>query len=624
MSFSLVLLNGPTPGAMVRLDADGEPVAIGRDASCDLPVDDHECSRLHARIWAENGRWCIEDCASRNGTQLNSQPIERSELEPGDLIRIGERLIVFVEESEPRGGTGLRPANLAASTVLARVSEPGKREAILQQIRTDSASRSTRDAAILCRLASQLFAQPNVEALVRIMVDTLSDGTQADRVSVYLVGGNGRLRCAGTTQQTARSVNEPHLLATLALANDEALLVHHAADSTPETDAQSSNEYGSAISVPIPGRTSRRGAVECYRYASAGPFGREDLDLAIAIAYQVGLAIENVEHREQLELANEQLRKSVADQSLIVGSSPAMAKLAEQIARVAPTSSTVLVLGESGTGKELVAQMIHHSSPRRAGPCVAVNCAAFTESLLDSELFGHEKGAFTGADRRRLGQFERANHGTLFLDEIGEMSLACQAKLLRVLEGHPFERLGGTDPIRVDVRIVAATHRDLVGLLGQGGTSGENGGKRFRQDLYYRLRVIELRVPPLRERADDMLELAAHFLERFRRQMGRGPMRLSEQAASAITQYTWPGNVRELKNCIERAVVLGQGDEVQPADLYLTSDQGEAAPRWGLISLADAERRHIQNVLEQVGGNKTRACEILNIGRATLYKKLAR
>jgi transcriptional regulator with GAF, ATPase, and Fis domain len=623
MNYSLVILNGPTPGAMVRLDAGGEEMTIGRDAACTMPVDDQLCSRLHARIWTDSSRWYIEDCGSRNGTRLNSQPIDRSELETGDLIRIGDRLIVFVEEGESSAADRMRPSKLAASTFVARVSEPAKREAMLQQLRTDSASRSSRDAAILCQLASRVFAQPNTESLVRLMIDTLRDATQADRIAVYLTGTNGRLRRVGTQHEAATSSIEPHVLANLALANDEALLVHQTIESTTATDRkpddQLTREIGSAISVPIPGRTSRRGAIECYRSGSGAPFVHEDLDLAIAIAYQVGLAIENVERREQLELANEQLRQSVVDQSLIVGSSPAMAKLTEQISLVAPTTSTVLVLGESGTGKELVAQMIHHVSSRRAGPYIAVNCAAFTESLLDSELFGHEKGAFTGADRRRLGQFERANHGTMFLDEIGEMSLACQAKLLRVLEGHPFERLGGTEPIRVDVRIVAATHRDLSELVGKG---NGNETMKFRPDLYYRLRVIELRVPPLRERGEDVLELAVHFLERLRRQMGRGPVRLSERAAAVIIQHPWPGNVRELKNSIERAVVLGQGDEVQPADLGLTSNQHEAAGPCGLISLADAERRHIQNVLDQVGGNKTQACEILGIGRGTLYKKL--
>ena len=244
---------------------------------------------------------------------------------------------------------------------------------------------------------------------------------------------------------------------------------------------------------------------------------------------------------------------------------------------------------------------------------MAVNCAAFQESLLESELFGHEAGAFTGADRRRLGQFERAHKGTVFLDEVGELSPACQAKLLRVLEGHPFQRLGGSDPIRVDVRVVSATHRDLREMVRGGG---------FREDLYYRLRVIELRVPPLRERGDDLLDLAVIFLDRFGREVGRGPSRFSPSAAAAIVAYAWPGNVRELKNAVERAVVLGQGDEVTVEDLGLSAAPSGEMPVPQLVSLEEAERRHIEFVLRTVGGNKTQACKILGIGRGTLYKKL--
>jgi DNA-binding NtrC family response regulator len=611
MGFSLVLLNGPTPGAAVRLNSSDGPVTIGRDPSVNLPLDDHRCSRRHARVWFEHDRWLIEDCESRNGTLLNSQPIQRTDLEPGDLIRIGDRHIVFVADADGASASD-RPSNLAASTFLARVSEPAKRELLLQRLRADADSRSLRDAAVLCRLAADLHAQSNVPGLMRLMSDTLTQATSADRVAVYLVGSDGRLRSVGPLADSSNVHRDAHVLASLAVANDEAILVQQGSISGSSEGEAADCE--TAISVPIPGRSTRRGAVECFRSARSGPFVREDLDLAIAIAFQVGLALENLEHREQLQLANQQLREAIAEQSLVLGNSPVMTRLAEQVARVAPTNATVLVVGESGTGKELVAEMIHRLSSRQAGPCVAVNCAAFSESLLEGELFGHEKGAFTGADRRRLGQFERSQHGTLFLDEIGEMSLACQAKLLRVLEGHSFHRVGGTEPIRADVRIVAATHRDLVELVRQ---------KQFREDLFFRLHVIELRVPALRERGDDVLSLAGHFLERFRRQIGRGPARLSERAAAAISEYAWPGNVRELKNAIERAVVLGKGDEVDPSDLGIAPHDDDTATAWGLISLGEVERRHIQNVLDQVGGNKTRACEILGIGRATLYKKLS-
>jgi DNA-binding NtrC family response regulator len=297
----------------------------------------------------------------------------------------------------------------------------------------------------------------------------------------------------------------------------------------------------------------------------------------------------------------------------LLGRSAAMRALLAQVAKAAPSAATVLILGESGVGKELVAHTLHELSRRSGGPFVAVNCAAYLESLLESELFGHEPGAFTGAQRRRLGQFERAHRGTIFLDEVAEMSPACQAKLLRVVEGHSFERLGGETPIRVDVRLIAATHRDLGELVPAG---------RFREDLYYRLRVIELRVCPLRERENDAAELAAAFLAQVRATLGRGPTRISAAAMEAILRYDWPGNVRELKNAVERAVVMGGADEITPQDLGLSLANGSPREAPVLCTLDEAERRHIDYVLRRVGGNKTLACKILGIGRGTLYKKL--
>jgi Nif-specific regulatory protein len=368
-----------------------------------------------------------------------------------------------------------------------------------------------------------------------------------------------------------------------------------------------------ALGVPIPGPQSCRGAIECRRSETRGPFLRSDLDFSVVVAHQAGLVLENLEHRERLELANAELRRRLSSQNKLVGSSRAMKQVVDQIGRVGPASSTVLILGESGTGKELVARSVHDMSRYSAGPYVTVNCAAFSESLLESELFGHEVGAFTGADRRYIGQFERAHRGTLFLDEVGEMSLACQAKLLRVLEGHPFQRLGGDEEINVDVRMIAATHRNLPELIED---------RRFREDLYYRLQVIDIKMPPLRDRDEDVIELAAMFVESFRSQMGRGPLRLSNAAMAAIRTYRWPGNVRELKNAVERAVVLGQGEEMEVADLGLPSLGASHAAAPELMTLKEAEERHIKYVLERCGGNKSQACKILGIGRATLYSKL--
>jgi Nif-specific regulatory protein len=454
-----------------------------------------------------------------------------------------------------------------------------------------------------------LHQHSDVDVLIRSAIDALVDGIDADAVSVWLVAGDGRLRCAGRWG----NVEEKHLLASLAVEKGKAILIDHTARPADDSVTDKPASVGLALGVPIPGPQSCRGAIECHRAEQRGAFSRSDLDFSVVVAHQAGLALENLEHRERLELANAELRRRLSSQNQLLGSSTAMKQVLEQIGRVGPASSTVLILGESGTGKELVARSIHDMSRYSAGPYVTVNCAAFSESLLESELFGHEVGAFTGADRRYIGQFERSHRGTIFLDEVGEMSLACQAKLLRVLEGHSFQRLGGNEAIHVDVRMIAATHRNLPEMIEQ---------HRFREDLYYRLRVIDIKVPPLRDRGEDVIELAAMFVESFRSQMGRGPRRLSNAALDALRAYRWPGNVRELKNAVERAVVLGQGEEMEVVDLGLPSDTASNDTSPAIMSLKEAEERHIRYVLERCGGNKTQACKILGIGRATLYSKL--
>ena len=613
----LVLLNGPTPGAAVELDCAAAPLTVGRELARDLPLDDHQVSRLHARVWYDGHDWQIEDCDSRNGTVVNAQRIDRTVLKPGDLIRIGQRLIVFLQENAEGDRAAIHPSALARSTLAVKIASPAEREAIIDQLRGESSSRPLRNLSLLCRLATSVGRVIDHQQLAQQVIDTLRKANGATDVYLYLTGADGRLRlCDGTTtrSQTAKgptaSRHNEHLLASVAIDRNEAVLVD-----LEHTSAGPDGGNHNALAIPIPGEPGPRGAIECY--TGDGPavrlFDRHDLEFAVAVSHLLATVLENLEHRLRLEQANEQLRSQLDDQTVMVGKSPALHRLFDQIGRVAPTHSTVLIRGESGTGKELVSQLIHRMSPRSNGPFVAVNCAAFSESLLESELFGHEAGAFTGADRRRPGQFERAHLGTIFLDEVGEMSAACQAKLLRLLEGHPFERLGGDDAIEVDVRIVAATHRDLRKMADDG---------KFRADLYYRLRVIELAVPPLRERQDDILELAVVFLERLQRKIGRGPTRLSRQAAQLMIDYAWPGNVRELKNALERAVVLGHGAEVMPDDLALAGSTTSAAGPVPLVSLDELQRRHIRQVLDAVEGNKTKACKILGIGRGTLYKKL--
>jgi DNA-binding NtrC family response regulator len=313
----------------------------------------------------------------------------------------------------------------------------------------------------------------------------------------------------------------------------------------------------------------------------------------------------------------------------IVGASPSMVELFKVAHRVAGTRSSVLIVGESGTGKELIARTIHHQSPRRDQPFVAVNCTSLSETLLESELFGHVKGAFTGAIERRPGLFLEANRGTVFLDEVGDMSLAMQAKLLRVLQEQEVKPVGGTETVPVDTRVVAATHRDLPELVRTG---------RFREDLFYRLNVVTLNVPPLRDRADDIPLLAAHFLRHYSAQSGRPVNGFSREAMAALTSYDWPGNVRELENVVDRAVALATGSVVDEADLpdsllAAIRHRGRApgppsrAALLGLTTrppLDEVIRRYVLGVLAEVRGNKSEAARILGVPRRSLYRMIER
>ena len=300
----------------------------------------------------------------------------------------------------------------------------------------------------------------------------------------------------------------------------------------------------------------------------------------------------------------------------IIGASPAMQEVFQTIRQVAPTRATVLIQGESGTGKELVARALHQCSPRAQGPFVPVHCAALAPTLLESELFGHEKGAFTGAVERRRGRFELADGGTLFLDEVGEIDPALQVKILRVLEERKFERVGGTETVEVDVRLVAATNRDLKKRVEEG---------VFREDLFYRLYVVSLTLPPLRARDGDIVLLAQHYLKALAAENGKALKGLTPEAMDALTAYAWPGNVRELRNVIERMVVLSHGDRLGvrdlPANLRAAAGHGGAGARPG-TALRDAERQLIEEALRRHKGHRTRAARDLGISRRTLHRKL--
>jgi len=343
------------------------------------------------------------------------------------------------------------------------------------------------------------------------------------------------------------------------------------------------------------------------------PFRREQL---------IKLVDKALERRDLIE-QNKALKKQLEDiraKGQMIGSSPAYRRMLALVEQIADSSATILIQGESGAGKELVARTIHERSGRRAGPFVAVNCAALPETLLESELFGYEKGAFTGAAGRKEGRFELANGGTLFLDEVADLSLVTQPKILRVLQEGEFERLGGTRTIQVDVRIVAATNQDLADMVKE---------KRFREDLYYRLNVITVRVPPLRERHEDIRLLAQHYLRVYAAKNGRKLEGFSNEALERLESYAWPGNIRELENLIERMVLLARKDRIEAEDLPEEIAGVKRPPRDAILGLvgtplAEIEQRLLDETLRITGGNKTQAAKLLGIDVRTVARKLER
>lgn len=379
-------------------------------------------------------------------------------------------------------------------------------------------------------------------------------------------------------------------------------------------------EYNPSIPILImTAYSSVESAVEALKYG-AYDYLTKPLDFDV-----LKLAVERALEHTSLKAENLDLKSKLRgnyDLANIIGKSQPMKELIDMLAMVAPSEATALITGESGTGKELIAKSIHYNSGRKERPLVIVNCAAITETLLESELFGHEKGAFTGADRRREGRFMQANKGTIFLDEIGEMSQAMQAKLLRVIQEREIQRVGSEETIQVDVRILAATNRDLQEDVSSG---------KFREDLYYRLNVVTLRVPPLRERQDDIPVLAQYFLEKYSKRNRKRIKGFTPLSMDMLLKYDWPGNVRELENAVERAVILGPGDYMTEKELPLSITKAyphaedvdwPTRVRKQPQSLDEVEREAVLAALEASGGNKSETARVLGITRKTLHKKL--
>ncbi|RMG41290.1 MAG: FHA domain-containing protein [Planctomycetota bacterium] len=619
----------------------GQVTTIGRAPTNRIVVRDEICSRHHCEIFHTNTAWYVRDLGSRNGTRIDGVPVTGDwELEEGQTIQIGNTRLYFTYDA------GRVYPQLANAEVLdggTATAEGGadQPEIIQRRRRARYASdevardRTSRELASLYRMALSMGDARTPEQVADIALQTLIAGTAADIGAVLLhndptapiAPDNLRIvayRSSGDSEYQRVSAS----LSEICLKSREAVLARDISSDSRLSERDSLGEIlaKSVICAPLRRGSQVLGLIHLYSTNLDNPLDQNDLDYTLAVADHVAIALDSLQERESLARGlqqardeNRTLRSQLQIETDLVGSSPAMQEVRRQISLIAPTDSTVLVRGESGVGKELVSRSIHFNSSRRNGPFVCMNCAALSETLLESELFGHEKGAFTGATNRKLGKFEQADGGTIFLDEVGEMSPAIQSKFLRVLEGHPFERVGGNTPIKVDVRVVAATNRDLEQAVKE---------KKFRADLYFRLNVVSIHIPPLRERKEDIPELAEHFLQRLLQRIPRPIQGFAPEAMQKLLDYPWPGNVRELQNAIERAVILCRDSLIRPQDLVLvdvssaegTGDDG-GVPR---ITIEELERRHILAILDATGWHKSRAARILGIERSTLDRKLKR
>ncbi len=637
----LVLQNSGRWSDVFRLSAAGQAI-LGRASSNHIVIRSDQASRRHARIAIKDGGWAVEDLGSRNGTYVNGRKLDGYHaLDPGDVIEVAGYSITFTHRIDAATGAaaGVVPALRATDDQvtmeidLASITERRQRSVHLHSTSDDS--KMLGQSRPLLHLAFAVARCDEVISAVEKVLDSLGQQIQFDTAGIYVGESLGvtspisGLPLVATRQSGTRSYRRPpvQLMESVGDREGHAILARNVIGDGELATENSRGEMDveSVIVAPVRDHENRLlGLIHLTTTTGNPPLASDDLELVVATGEILAESLAHLLDRQQLSQSLKrsrrqisQLQQRLGDTVRIIGSSESIGTVVQQIGLVAPTNATVLIRGESGVGKELVAAAIHHSSPRKDGPLVCLNCAALSPALLESELFGHEKGAFTGATERKRGKFEMADGGTLMLDEVGEMSAEVQAKFLRVLEGHPFERVGGQEPIRTDVRVVAATNRNLQQMVSDG---------QFRHDLYYRLHVVEIVVPPLRDRGKDCLLLAEFFLRRFNAEMGRKIVGFTDAAKQRLTSHAWPGNIRELKNVIERAVVFNTKAEVHESDLMLAPASLGSIKSSETVSnessLADLERAHIERVLRQTEGNKSRAAAVLGIERSTLDRKL--
>ncbi len=635
MTPKLIVIAGPSEGLSFAITE--SEVSIGRELDNQICLPDLSVSRRHCSIKQEEGQCLLFDHDSLNATIVNGMPVKRHTLKSGDRIRVGDLLLMFLLETEkPLDNVRLAQFDdtrlIAKKTVLLRKEEAINFEQPAASPDSETLERSTRDLNALLKISLTVNSFRQRDAMLEHLLQMIGSAIPAESGAVMLADRYGdtdadaeeftpvcgwrRVSSSTTPVKISRTVAER------ARNEGVAILSNDVISDFDLTAAQSLavRNVTALLLAPIIISDKVQGLIYLDSSEPSVKFDQDHLQLLRAIAELAGVALENLRRVNRLEDENQRLRAEISIEHDMVGASPRMREVYQFISKAAPTDATVLIRGESGTGKELAARAIHFNSPRATRPFVAINCAALTETLLESELFGHEKGAFTGATAQKKGKLEVAQGGTVFLDELGEMALTLQSKLLRVLQEREFERVGGVRPIKADIRLIAATNRNLEQAIKDG---------RFREDLYYRLNVISLNLPPLRERREDITSLAHYFASRYSQKCKRKVVGVSPEAMSCLMNYDWPGNVREFENAIERAVVLGSSEIIKVEDLpeVVIEASPSRASQSGIPSaqnfydaVNEAKKRSIVDALDRAQGSYTEAAKLLGMHPNHLHR----
>ena len=624
MRSRIVVDAGDVSPASVELSP-GLTVTIGRSRENVFVVRDDLVSRLHAKIYHEDGRWLVRDFGL-NGTLLNGEKLQgATELSDDTTLTIGTVRLRYLVQSGKSDGSKTDASPQNAPTMLQIESDPKLNLATgiiaspenrnLLDSDTDTQLR-VDELTALCRYMTTAVALVDQQELIRLSLRTLLNQTSATFVGYLGLDPSELTPKMVVPERVPMDISlSKRLTEQVRLTKKRVWLFGDSSD--PQKNNASLSAFTDAVCLPI---TAMNGepiaAIHAYR--AGRNFIERDVQFLEAVSSFLTPALENHRNRRKILAENLRLRCASSTADELIGDSSALMNLRMQIGRAAPLPFTVLINGESGSGKELVALALHRHSPRAGGPIVVVNCAAIAPSLLEAELFGFRKGAFAGADRDQAGMFEQADDGTLFLDEVADLSLECQAKLLRVIEGKSFRPVGGARETTVDVRVVAATHRDLEQEVKAG---------KFRQDLLFRLKVITIRVPALREHSEDILELSRFFLERLSHQL-RKQLRLSPEAEQRLLDHSWPGNVRQLRAVLESAAVMSDGDVIEveslglglPAEIPTPAKTSVEVP--SSMDMDDLETWAIRRAMKHTSGNVSQAARVLGISRDTLHTKL--